>query len=373
MGLLDKFLEKHGLSWSGSYEEYYSETNSTLQPSTIPASGITPEAYLDIRAREVEFLETHYNLKSAAGINSIPERSDLPRLTLGDSGGFRSYTADIDDYLRKKSQEYEADGQITLALLCLKKSNAIRMVSRRGHSKDEYYSYVRLLARSGLVEEAVREKEKIDNFFGENHFDSVMLNGRAMANRTIKTAYEMGTKLLIMDAHGCACPECAKYQGRVFSIYGKDPRFPPLPKSFYEYGAIHKGCRHSFFPYFDWQDGDLKYTLSIQKIKSWRYSRNIRAYSNRPFVDDRPKADVEAALQFQFKLCEEEQHQQELWDNMIEFEAARGREKRKYKWIQENLPEMCPKSYSGFRRMKTQNTKNYQKIVAAAKEHGVDL
>lgn len=58
---------------------------------------------------------------------------------------------------------------------------------------------------------------------------------------------------------------------------------------------------------------------------------------------------------------------------MIEFEAARGREKRKYKWIQENLPEMCPKSYSGFRRMKTQNTKNYQKIVAAAKERGVDL
>ncbi|MDY3690706.1 MAG: phage minor capsid protein [Dysosmobacter sp.] len=227
------------------------------------------------------------------------------------------------------------------------------------------------MARSGFVEEAKAEKRKIDSFFGENETDCIQLNGRGQANKIIKEAYELGTGLLIMNVHGCACHECAKYQGRVFSIYGKDQRFPPLPKAFYEFGAIHKGCTHSFFPFIDGvSDPDLDYTLSIQKIKSWRYSRNILAFSNRPFVDDRPQEDIDEANRIieERRIAAEKKKYAE--DHMIEAEAKRGVAKREYRWIQENLSGICPKSFSGYMRMKNANTKNYQKIVAEAKKLG---
>ena len=63
-------------------------------------------------------------------------------------------------------------------------------------------------------------------------------------------------------------------------------------------------------------------------------------------------------------------HRQRYRDEMIEIEARRGWERRDYAWIQANLPDKCPKSLSGYRRMKTQNTKNYQAIQQAAAELG---
>lgn len=54
----------------------------------------------------------------------------------------------------------------------------------------------------------------------------------------------------------------------------------------------------------------------------------------------------------------------------IELEARRRIEREKYEWVQENLPDICPKSFSGYMRMKNANTKNFQKIVAEAKRLG---
>ncbi len=44
-----------------------------------------------------------------------------------------------------------------------------------------------------------------------------------------------------------------------------------------------------------------------------------------------------------------------------------------FQWLQENLPALCPKSLSGFRRMRTTNSKNYQKLVAEAAKMGKQL
>lgn len=59
--------------------------------------------------------------------------------------------------------------------------------------------------------------------------------------------------------------------------------------------------------------------------------------------------------------------------NMIAVEAQRGQEARDYRWIQDNIPDKCPKSLSGYRRMKTQNTKNYQALQQAAAELGRNI
>lgn len=57
-------------------------------------------------------------------------------------------------------------------------------------------------------------------------------------------------------------------------------------------------------------------------------------------------------------------------DDIIVAEIRRGEEIRDYTWIQSNLPDRCPKSISSFRRMKTQNTKNYQALKNLAAEKG---
>lgn len=347
------------------HKESYTET------AFCTPDPISNDEYQQMREKEVDWLEAHYDLTSAAGIMKIPERSDLPRPTFGDGGGFRSYTGDVDYYLRRKSGEYEEAGNIDLAILCLRKSNAIRMVSRRGYNKEDYYDLVRILARHGFLDEAKEEKEKIDSFFGSGDVDLVLPSGEEMAQQIVQDARDLGTDLVIMEPHGCACPECAKYQGRVFSLSGSDKRFPRVPSAFFKYGSLHDGCSHQFYPYmygFATNKTDLEYALSIQKIKNWGYRRNIVSFSNRPFVDDRPVEDIEEAKLYEEKANQEWKHKQELYDGMIEFEYQRGIYKSEYKWIQENLPDICPKSYSGYMRMKNGDTKNYQKIVSAAAE-----
>lgn len=363
MGLFD-FLKRHK-----------GERKDSCGGVTFRSPGpISNEEYQAKRDAEVKWIETHYDLNSARGISSIPERDDLPRPTFGDGGGFRSYTGDVDYYLRRKSAEHEEAGNIGLAILCLQKSNAIRMVSRRGYRKDDYYRLVRLLAQNGYVKEAEAEKQKIDRFLGEEDVDSFSSWRDEAVNRLLSGLKDCGTDLAIMQPHGCACPECAKYQGRVFSVSGADRRFPRMPQEFFKYGGIHKGCGHSFFPFiYGVSDPQLAYTLSIQKIKSWRYRRNIIAFSNRPFVDDRPQEDIEQSLEAQKKAADKAAHQKMLDDTMIEREFQRGLKKREYKWVQNNLPDICPKSFSGYMRMKNANSKNYQKIVAAAKELGRDI
>lgn len=40
-----------------------------------------------------------------------------------------------------------------------------------------------------------------------------------------------------------------------------------------------------------------------------------------------------------------------------------------YEWVWEFMPELCPKSFSAYMRMKNENTDKFRTIVAAAKKH----
>lgn len=379
VGLLDKLLGPLNLSWSGSYSDYYNNEDSDEVENNIEPNQLSTKAqedYSSMRLKEIQWLESHYDFNSEEGISAIPVSANLPRLDNG-KGGLRTYTGDVDYYLRLKAFEYEKQGNIELAILCLKKSNDIRMIARKGYRRNDYYSLVRMLARSGQISEAEAEKQRIDNLFSENpgwDNDSLLLMPQHMVKHVIDSANALHTDLVIMNAHENACSECAKYQGRVFSLYGEDNRFPKIPESFWKYGVIHPGCGHSFHPFiYGISDPDLACTLKIQRGVKWKYTRNIISYSNRPFIDDRPRQDIDAALAFTEKRREEADRQKYRWDHLIETEAAKGAAQREFKWVQEHLPDLCPKSISGYRRMKAQNSKNFQKIVAAAKTLGVEL
>lgn len=230
----------------------------------VPAP-ITNEEYQRKRKLAEMWLEAHYDLNTTEGIQSIPERDDLPRPPNVDSGGFRNYTCDVDYYLRLKSGKFEEAGNIELAILCLKKSNAIRMTSRRGYRKNDYYSLVQLLAQHGRIDEAIAEKDKIDRFLGCNDNDMIASSESRAVKQIYDNAKRFETDLVIMSAHGASCPDCAKYQGRVFSLTGQDKRFPKLPSGVSLYRGVHPGCGHTFSTYIHGvNDPMLDYTLTFQ-------------------------------------------------------------------------------------------------------------
>lgn len=322
------------------------------------------------RKAEEAWLESHYDLNTVEGIQAIPEIANPPKWP---GCGAMDVTGDIDYYLRFKAAEHEKAGNIELAILCLRKSNAIRMLRPNlGYRKRDYYRLVKTLAFYGRVDEAYVEKEKIDRYFEQRAAEYAPNEVR----RVLDLAKALGTELVEMSCHGCVCSECAKYQGRVFSLSGKDRRFPKIPDAFYKFGGIHEGCTHTFSPCYGdtnalFYDNTLYYYPTIKK----KYQKDIIAFSNRPFVDDRPPEDIEKAVEVQKKAELRRERESKLLtaEYVIEREVKRSQDMRDFQWIQDNLPDICPKSLTGYRRMKNQNTKNYQKIVETALAMGYKI
>lgn len=138
------------------------------------------------------------------------------------------------------------------------------------------------------------------------------------------------------------CSACCIYEGRILSVFGWDKRFPKL-------GNMPDFLTQRVCPECGKQIG---YSIYSPYIKSKRELNKDIKFSNRPFIDDSPpemiKFRKEAAA-----------HQAEL--DLIQTE---------YDWITDNLPNIAPKSLSGYKRMKNSNSKNYQNIVSKAKEKG---
>lgn len=90
----------------------------------------------------------------------------------------------------------------------------------------------------------------------------------------INTAREYRQDLVRMSSHASPCPICAQYEGRVYSISGSDPRYPPLYGTAFGNGfnTIHPFCGHSAHPYVERLADDPE---------------RDRARSNAPFTDNR--------------------------------------------------------------------------------------
>lgn len=325
--------------------------------------GLTPDAYQDMRNLEAKWLEDHYDFNSIDGIEKIPLQKNLrcPKTS--------GVTGEVYYYLRKKAYAHEDAGNIDLALACLKKSVALLKCNDL-YIPEECYPLVKMLARNGFLEEAKSEKDSIDK---HSQISEQQLNNKR-SFETRRTTENFSTDLVIMDAHGSVCPECAKYQGRVYSISGKSSKFPKVPSFYFTTGCVHEGCSHSFWPYIDGVNNpDLSYTLSVHPLQNKHYGKNIVVFSNRPFVDDRTDECKAAANVCRKQQAEKQAQQQYYEDHMIEIEYQKYLDSCNVKWLQENFPTKAPKNVTGFRRMRTQNTKNYQALKQLAAEKGKDI
>lgn len=131
----------------------------------------------------------------------------------------------------------------------------------------------------------------------------------------------LGYDLVRMSSHAASCPVCAPLEGRVYSISGKDPRYPPLSIAYSgAHANVHPNCRHVLVPYIEALDDNAAQT---------------RELSSRSFdIDPRSKKQIDIYNEVQ-KSKTEMRNDRNQW--------------RKYKLA---MPEDTPKTFSGFRRMK---------------------
>lgn len=302
-----------------------------------------------------------YDLENPESIKNIiiPHFKDID--------GMPNTTSDMSYIIRMKANK---ENRPELAVpLCYKAAN-LMLATPIAWGKKDYYMIIKHLWLIGEVKYAdylLKNLEKRlpfmtdDNFHHKQHFMKEMNLARKTYN----------SDLLEISVIGCPCSECAKYQGRIYSISGKHPKYPPLPKFIVENYGTH--CRNSIRARMDFGNNDE--TIQIYKFDKEGNCKmvdvNAIEYSNRPFIDNRSeyeKRDYESYIEqyTKDKQADEKYCNRDYWIDKYHSQLE-------YQNIVDLLGDNAPKSYSGYMRMKNQNTKNYQKIKELAKTQGIIL
>lgn len=228
-----------------------------------------------------------------------------------------------------------------LAIACLKKSNEIMPYSKMLYTENDYLRLVKYLRLAKRFDEALIEEEKILGYCTDEgkEMDSIIIQ------RSKEISSNLNDRPLICVSRGWRiCGECAKYHDRLYSVNGTDSRFPHF-KLYEDYIASKScDCHLSSFPF----------TLGISIMRGLG-SENPIEYSNRPFSDDRTPEERKEYDEYIQKLSEESKNRND------------------YDWLCENLPDIAPKSLSGYMRMKNSNSKNFQKLQELAKEKDYNI
>lgn len=151
----------------------------------------------------------------------------------------------------------------------------------------------------------------------------------------------LGTDLVESSDIAACCPKCAMYRKRIYSLSGRDKRFPKIPEDF-----DSDCCGVSLYPYI-WGISEPSFSAK-DPIK----------YSNRPFIDDR--------------TTKQKRDYQEL-KKQAEEEAEKEQDRKIYEKLVSMLPNDVPKTFGAFRRMKKSNSTGYIKLRQQALRIGIKL
>lgn len=273
-----------------------------------------------------------FDLEKAADIKNIP----IPKYE--NLHGFPNISRSIDYVLKRKANDLSKKGFFDLSIICLQKANQLMSRSPICWGKKDYFDIVLELARAGKFEEAKQEKEFIENnYFARYDFLSIH---RVTLQKALDSCRQLGTDLVESDGAPNCNELCAKYRKRVYSISGKDKRFPSMTNEVYISGLI-------FYPF-------------IEGISRPKYCSldNIIEYSNRPFIDDRTDEEKENYKQFSKQRILEERYATDFLE---------------YCQICDFISLLCPKSFRSYQEMKFNNTENFQELMQVAEEAGIDI
>lgn len=268
-----------------------------------------------------------YDLESIEGIDSIPIPNYEPLHGMGDPSN------NIEYILQKKATEYKKNGRMDLAIACLKKSNEIFPHSNFSWSEKDYMRLVEYLKQDRKFDEAKKEELKIKELFKQFNIE------RKEKETYIHHNILGNTDIISTNETFFVCEECAKYTKRFFSISGTSKKYPKLPEYLLENLPNHRYCGIILSPV-------------IENISepAWSYEGDFIKFCNRPFVDERTT------------------EQKELFEKEVKAKEEAILDKEFYDLIFEKYPDIAPKSFNGYRRMKSSNSDNYQKFLIEAKK-----
>lgn len=247
-------------------------------------------------------------------------------------------TGFLDYVLRLYADTQFKEKNIDIGVASLRKATQLMEKSTIGWQKKDFYRIVSRLDKVGYFEEAEEWEKRINAMFPTEY---IFNNG----NDACKTAEELGTDLVYTSWAEGQSAATAKYQGRIYSISGKDKRFPILPDFMKTPNDV---CAPSGpFVYYDGATIYYKGNEEPAQAISWR-----------PFIDDRTEEDKERYAK--------------LLSNKAR-EINGTIETRIYYRIKQTLPDMAPKSQNAFYRMKEQNAEEYQELIEKTKVMGVSI
>ena len=263
-----------------------------------------------------------YNFDSFESIQNI----SIPKYKL--LQGMGSPVNNIEYILQKKATEHKKNGRMDLAIACLRKANEIFPHSNFSWTEKDYMRLVEYLKLDRQFDEARKEEQKIKELFAK--FDKEKEEYDAKINRGVFG----NTDIVSTNETYFVCDECAKYTKRYFSISGKSKKYPKLPEYLLHKSEKHKYCAITLYPVLD----DIS-------LPAWNYKGDFIKYCNRPFVDERTK------------------EQKAIFEKDVKEKEELAKDKEFYDLLFEKFPEIAPKSFGGYRRMKASNSENYKKLL----------
>ena len=303
-----------------------------------------------------------YDLESPESIESII----IPKFG-GIDGAFASSTRDL-SYILKMRATKENRPEIAVPL-CYTVAN-LMIASPISWSKKDYFRLVIQLWSIGEIYYADFLLSELRKYVPEvTAEDEEKKSNEKNFNEALKLAKELNTDYLQTSDLESACPECAPFKNRVYSISGKSKRFPALPDFIKENKGLH--CPIAFFPFQNYSGCTLDvYTYENSEKYEIKAVSAIK-HSNRPFVDDRTEYEKQCYEKRKEQIEKKKQADEKYYNRERWIEEYR--ENFEYQQIVDLMGDSAPKNYSSYKRMKKNQTATFKKIETIAKENGIEI
>lgn len=249
-------------------------------------------------------------------------------------------------------------------------------VASGAYTPDEaVYKAVKNLADKGI---AVVTYEKSGEKIAARHDQVDVAVRRAVRTSINKTccdmqldlAGEMGCDLVEVTSHLGARPTHADWQGQVYSLSGKHPKYKPFSVTGYGTGDGLGGwnCRHSFYPYFE----GLSERASVPSFTSEENEEYYKlTQKQRALERDIRKSKRELALTDAARQSATDEEWKEKWNRDFERQSAtlKRREKRLDDFCKQNnlYPDGSRTRVAGFGKSISQKAVHAAKNYNAAK------
>ncbi len=166
---------------------------------------------------------------------------------------------------------------------------------------------------------------------------SIEVGNTARINQLTANGYD----LVEIPTHYPTCEVCAILQDRVYSISGKDKRFPPLSKAIGEYKNIHPHCRHVIVGW-------------VEEMHTAEEIEEAIKRSNREWTDPRSG-------------------EEKTFYNELQRKNRQARDlQAQYERYKKRLGNDAPKSIAAFKRIKNTNGEKWASLQAQYRSKSVD-